>query len=140
MSGVHKSEQKPSDALFLEACREVKIITIRKCTKIPKRYKTSIIDPLLIAASRAKHLALKANRIFPVTTSLEAEIRQACFRESLAELQAMAGDVDDLLEMSDLFHISTRDVDDWSFKIYSAAELIQGVMESDRRRFGRLLK
>lgn len=124
-----------TDAKFITELRELKALTIRKCVKLPKRYNATVADPLLKSVGKAKHLAMKANSYWNPRTKEELQTRESLFQEACSELEAFAGDVDDLAEIGDLFHISIDDLNEWTEKVYSSLSLIRRVMESDGKRF-----
>lgn len=137
MSSVPKSRRYPTDAKFITELKELKAITIRKCTRFPKRYNATVADHLLKSALNGKHFAYQANAVFPRAKG-QAELRKNLFVQACSELEALASDVDDLTEMGDIFHISIVDLEEWTGKIYQILSMIQHVMDSDEKRFSKL--
>lgn len=138
MSSVPKSRRYTTEAKFITELKALKALTIRKCLKFPKRYNATITDQLIRSVTAAKHFALKANSIFPPATKRDAETRRNCFLEACAELEAFGGDIDDLTEMGDIFHLSVEDLEEWSKQAYLIISIIQHVMSSDEKRFSDL--
>ena len=134
MSSVHKGEREESPAEFTVCARQLKIMTVDKCAKLPRRYTHGIIDPLLKCANHIKHLVVEANSVHP-TTANEAKDRREMLMIARAELFAMASDIDDMMEMKDKFNLSYEDARQWTGKVYAEIRLINGIMDSDSRRY-----
>ncbi len=137
MSNVPKGDRGASDAEFLVAARQLKLMTVQKCSKLPKRLNHGINDPLIWQANEIKRLIVKANSIHPGTKQ-EAADRRRGFKLARAELFSMSSNVDDLKEMPERVSISYADMEEWTGKIHQLLNLVNGVMESDAKRYRNL--
>ncbi|MBR3740236.1 MAG: hypothetical protein IKN04_07195 [Clostridia bacterium] len=134
MSSVPKSKRGKSPAEFLELARQLKFYTIDKCADLPKKYKQDMWDPMKRLANDAKDLILYANSIFPTNKAL-AEERANAFKRANAKLTALASDVDDFEWLKDEIPISYEIREEWTRMAYTLRNLVDGVMESDKKRF-----
>ena len=112
----------------------MKFYTIDKCADLPKKYKQDMWDPMKRLANDAKDLILYANSIFPTNKAL-AEERANAFKRANAKLTALASDVDDFEWLKDKIPISYEIREEWTRMAYTLRNLVDGVMESDKKRF-----
>jgi len=131
---VPKWKQSESDAEFLRKIRELKIMNVRKCAKIPNKLQRSVGDSLRTQAANAKRLVIKANSIYPENQQ-EAEDRRRGFKLAIAELVALSADADDLVEMCS-YNVDA--VGEWQRLIGENIRLLKGVLDGDRRRYKNL--
>lgn len=89
---VPKGDRGASDAEFLVESRKLKILTVQKCSKLPKRLNHGINDPLIWQANEIKRLIIKANSINPANKG-EAADRQRGFKFAVAELYSMSSNI-----------------------------------------------
>lgn len=134
MSSVPKSKRGKSPAEFLELARQLKFYTIDKCADLPKKYKQDMWDQMKLLANQAKDLILYANSIYP-TNKLLATEREFAFTRANAKLTALASDVDDFEWLKDKIPVSYEVREEWTRMIYTLRNLIDGVVESDKKRF-----
>ena len=129
---VPKSRRSESKAEFLNKCRELKLMTYKKCAKLPKRLQASLGNSLISQATNVKRYVTKANNIFPISTKGEYEERRKGFKLALAELNSMSSDVDDLY---DLANYDSNAIGEWQDLIDVTFALVKGVLDSDARSY-----
>lgn len=134
MSSVVKSKRGKSPVEFLELARQLKFYTIDKCADLPKKYKQDMWDPMKLLANQAKDLIIYANSIYPTNRALLEE-RENAFKKANAKLTALASNVDDFEWLKDKIPVSYEIREEWTRIIYTLRKTIDGVMESDKKRF-----
>jgi len=137
MSSVPKWKQGKSPAEFLKVAREVKIMTVRKSNKIPHKLWRGMAEPMIRQANDAKSLIIQGNSINPQNRR-EAEDRKRCFKNARAILYSLGSNVDDLLEIKEEISIGYEAIDEWTAIITKLILLMDGVMDSDARRYREL--
>ena len=134
MSNVPKGKRGESSAEFLRMSRVVKLATVRNCTKIPKKYGFGLAQPMIATATNAKTLIVYANSIRP-KNQRQVQDRAESFEKAKAMLAALCSDIDDLQEMKDEISIASQVYDEWTAGVATLIVLLNGVMDSDRKRY-----
>lgn len=137
MSNVPVGRRGESTAEFLRLSRKVKLDTVRYCTKIPKKYGFGLAQPMIATATKAKTLIVYANSIRPRNLT-EARERSTSFMKAKAMLNSLCSDIDDLQEMKEEISISSEVFDTWTAEVATLIILLNGVTDSDGRRYKNL--
>lgn len=134
---VIRSQRSLSDMEFLNTARQLEIYTIRKCVNtIPKRYTFYLGENLAKAATAVYENVKKGNSVYP-TNAHEVQIRRDFFIKAYVELQSLVSQIEVAYE---LLHFDTKVLEEWSTLIAQEINLVKGVMESDKKKYKKLLE
>jgi len=128
---VATGNRNESTAEFLYNARQLQIYTMQRTKNWPTRWRYDVSSPLCQDA-RYVYMELKAgNNIWPKDAH-EAQMRRDHFLNARGRLDGMIAQIEVACE---LMEVSDKVLREWSAMAAREITLINGVMESDRKRF-----
>lgn len=133
---VPKHMRNESSVEFLDIARKLEKETIEMCVRFPKRYTFYVSQPLANTATRIHFLVKAGNSVYPQTAE-DVATRRSYFVKAYAELQGMVSKVELAKE---LFPVAEKRLVILMGYIDKEAQLIKGILKSDRKRYKNLLE
>ena len=131
---VVKSERTQSTMEFLDNAYKLYIYTVQQCVNFPKRY-TFYVSTEIAAVAGDILVSLKSgNSIYP-RNAHEVQVRRDWFMKAYTQIQSLISLINAAHEM---FGISGKTMQKWMEMISIEANLIKGVLETDKKRFKNL--
>ena len=128
---VPKGERNTSTMEFLATARNLQIFTLRKTKKFPTRWRADISTPLVLDTRYVYQCLKMGNNRWP-TNAHEAQIRRDYFLQARGRLDSFIAQLKIACEVCE---VNEKVLREWSMLAAEEIKLINGVIESDRRRF-----
>lgn len=132
---VPRSQRKTSAPEFILNARKLQIFTIKLVDNFPNRRKQSTGYPLIADARFIHESVKKANNLFP-TNQHECQMRRNYLLQARGRLDSMIAQIEVACEVC---KVKDKALKEWSALCANEITLINGVLESDKRRYSRLL-
>lgn len=128
---VIKSKRKESDTQFLHTARELHVMTFRKCSHFPVRFRQYADRHVLSKTARIMDCVNGANRIYPLVKS-EAQTRRELFLAAQSEIAELVKQIEFLAEV---MGVEKAIYAEWMELIDYEDRLIRGILKKDRERY-----
>lgn len=143
---VFKSQRTEAIAEFLKATSAVHLESMRLIKKFPKSYRWLLTNNMLELAAKAFIFAVRANSIYLFKTmdANDFDLRHHYLVKSAGCLDALSAEINiiyTLMKEDENVFKTKKDRDtaffNWVKMVARAAQLIKGVIKSDKNRFDR---
>lgn len=140
---VPTGERGESPVQFVATADEIEIYTIQRCAKFPQEYREYILKDIAHLASAAASNVLAGNSIYPVkpkggdlTRYIEdVKRRRNYFKKALEYYKVLGNKVSKLYKIKKPTRKHRNQRKKWAQLIGSEIKLLQGVLESDQKRY-----
>ena len=122
------------DRIFVNKMRDLHKYTYSKICAVPLEYKDHLSDQILQFVDDALFCVLRGNDGIP-STRKQYEARDKYFKRAIDNLNGLQRP---LYALWNVMLYSENTMDEWAGQINECIKLIQGVRNSDKKRFGRL--
>lgn len=131
---VPRSQRQTSSLEFIMNARRLQIFTIERVDNFPNRRKQSTGYPLIADARYIHENVKRANNLYP-TNQHEYEMRRDFLLLARGKLDSMIAQIEVAFEVC---KFDVKILKTWSALCANEITLINGVLESDKRRYSGL--
>ena len=131
---VPKPERNESEMEFLHNAGNLVEFTIRRCKKIPKRHTFNLSNKVTDTVWLIYNKVKEGNSRFP-SNQHEAQERRDCFILARASLYTLVGQIEIVNRFAP---IDGETMKEWVAMIRKEINLVNGVIDADKRRYKHL--